>query len=53
MDTSRDRREREMEVGAIQSRRLREKNEIHSSSERDPKQVGDARVKGEARERDV
>lgn len=29
-------REREMEVGAIQSRRLRGKNEIHSSGERDP-----------------
>lgn len=29
-------REGEMEVGAIQSRRLRGKNEIHSSGERDP-----------------
>lgn len=27
---------KEMEVGAIQSRRLRGKNEIHSSGERDP-----------------
>jgi len=28
--------DREMEVGAIQSRRLRGKNEIHSGGERDP-----------------
>lgn len=42
-----------MEVGAIQSRRLRGKNEIHSSSERNLVHVGGARVKEEARERDV
>lgn len=36
-----------MEVGAIQSRRLRGKNEIHSSSERNPAACGGA---GEGRE---